>query len=486
MLLIARLVLSGVFLVAGLAKLKDQAGSRQSLIDFGLPQAVAKPFGALLPICEVIVAIGLIPALFAWMGAIGALVLLVLFIVGITVALVRGKKPDCHCFGQLQSKPIGWDLVGRNIALAVIAAMLIYAGPRQPSFWGWMNASSQSAGGSVVIVLALAGLVLLVFQSWAIFQLIQQSGRVLLRLDAIEKQLGGNVEEAAAPPQGLPVGDTAPEFELETLEGGSVSLQQLRGDGKPVMLLFTHPGCGPCTALLPEAAAWQRDIGARFQVVMVSQGTKDENLAKMREHGIAPVLLQHEHEISDRYDALGTPSAVLVRPDGTVGSPVATGAEAIRTLVSNTINEPVAGLVADPLQEGANAPPLIFPDLEGRMLNLSHLGDKRAILLFWNPGCGFCQQMTEDLKLWEKKAAKAATEVVIISSGTAEANAKQGFRSRIVLDQNFSAGKVFGATGTPSAVLLDDEGRIASKVAVGRQEILDSVFSAQIASELRR
>jgi hypothetical protein len=40
------------------------------------------------------------------------LALLVLFIVAIAVTLARGRKPDCHCFGQLHSKPIGWDPSG--------------------------------------------------------------------------------------------------------------------------------------------------------------------------------------------------------------------------------------------------------------------------------------------------------------------------------------------------------------------------------------
>src|SRR5207253_1471337 len=108
------------------------------------------------------------------------------------------------------------------------------------------------------------------------------------------------------------------------------------GVGKPLLLLFTHPGCGPCGTLLPEAAAWQNELAASFQLVLVSEGTQQENLAKTKEHGIRNVLLQREREVSTRYDALATPSAVLVRPDGTIGSPVATGAEAIRTLVANT------------------------------------------------------------------------------------------------------------------------------------------------------
>jgi len=107
-LLIARLLLAGVFVVAGLAKLGDLAGSRQAMRDFGVPALLAAPFGLLLPLAELAVAIALIPTVSAWWGALGALVLLLLFIVGIGYNLARGRQPECHCFGQLHSTPAGW------------------------------------------------------------------------------------------------------------------------------------------------------------------------------------------------------------------------------------------------------------------------------------------------------------------------------------------------------------------------------------------
>ena len=46
--LIASLALAGVFLVAGLSKLADRQGSRQVLMDFGVPVPLASPLGILL------------------------------------------------------------------------------------------------------------------------------------------------------------------------------------------------------------------------------------------------------------------------------------------------------------------------------------------------------------------------------------------------------------------------------------------------------
>jgi uncharacterized membrane protein YphA (DoxX/SURF4 family) len=56
--LIASLALAGVFLVAGLSKLADRQGSRQVLMDFGVPV----PRGILLPLAEFAVTATLIPS----------------------------------------------------------------------------------------------------------------------------------------------------------------------------------------------------------------------------------------------------------------------------------------------------------------------------------------------------------------------------------------------------------------------------------------
>lgn len=54
-LLVARLLLALVFALTGAAKLADRAGSRQAIVDFGLPAGLASPLGVLLPLCELAV-----------------------------------------------------------------------------------------------------------------------------------------------------------------------------------------------------------------------------------------------------------------------------------------------------------------------------------------------------------------------------------------------------------------------------------------------
>ena len=93
----ARLLLAAVFAVAGLAKLTDRAGSRQTLADFGVPVALAGLFGLALPLAELAVAVALLPVETAWWGAVAAFGLILLFIGGIGANLARGRAPTCRC-----------------------------------------------------------------------------------------------------------------------------------------------------------------------------------------------------------------------------------------------------------------------------------------------------------------------------------------------------------------------------------------------------
>jgi thiol-disulfide isomerase/thioredoxin/uncharacterized membrane protein YphA (DoxX/SURF4 family) len=514
-LLIGRLLLALVFLVAGLAKLSDRVGSRRAMVDFGLPSPLASPLGVLLPLAELAVAAALIPTATAWWGGIGALALLLLFVAGISINLVRGKKPDCHCFGQFHSAPAGWKTLARNGALAAVAGFVVWQGKEGagPSVVSWLGDLSTAQLAGLIIGVVLLGVV--AAQWWFLVHLLRQNGRLLVRLEALESSLaagGGAVPSQngavpAQPPAGLPVSSRAPAFSLSGLYGETLTLDSLRAPGKPVMLLFTDPNCGPCTALLPEIGRWQQEHADKLTISLISRGDPEENRAKSTEHGLTSVLLQEDWEIYEAYQAAGTPSAVIVRSDGTIGSPVASGAEAIRALLGHAVGgspvqlpmqpeaqgepcpncgkvHPTAGHAAQAMPEGPKvgepAPEIKLDDLmSGESVELKVFKGSETLVLFWNPGCGFCQQMLPDLKDWEANPPEGAPRLLVVSAGTPEANKEMGLSSPVVLDQQFEAGRAFGAMGTPSAVLVDAEGKVASEVAVGAPAILELAGAGQ-------
>jgi peroxiredoxin/uncharacterized membrane protein YphA (DoxX/SURF4 family) len=504
-LLVARLALATVFTVAGLAKLADLAGSRRAMRDFGVPARLATPLGALLPLAELAVAIALVPRTTAWWGALGALMLLLAFVAGIGTSLARGRTPDCHCFGQLHSAPAGWSTLARNGMLAAVAALLLWQGRTDPgpSVVGW--AGDLSTAERVALGVALLALVLVAVEGWALIHLISQNGRLLLRLDALEAARGlesrGTATGPAGPAAGLPVGSPAPAFSLSGLYGETTTLDALRAAGKPVLLVFTDPKCGPCNTLLPEIERWQREHADVMTLALVSRGTLEANRSKMTEHGLTHVLLQEDREVAKSYLAQGTPSAVLVRADGMIDSPLALGADGIRSLVRNTIGaaaprptiplrqvpsnrgavngngggrtHPPVHAAASTAKVGDPAPSPGLSTLDGTEVELSAYTDEPTVVLFWNPGCGFCRRMLDDLRAWETRGSKDVPRLVVVSTGSVEANREMGLSSPVLLDQGFAAGRAFGATGTPSAVLIDAGGTIASPVAVGAPDVLE-------------
>src|SRR5215207_7337349 len=466
-------------MVAGASKLADCKGSREALVDFGVPSFLASPLGILLPLIELAAAAALIPAGTAWWGAVGALALLLMFVAGIGTNLALGRKPDCHCFGQLHSAPAGWKTLTRNGVLALVAGLVV--------------------------------LRLFAVQWWFLVHLLRQNGRLLVRLEALEAGLATGSGAIPSPngaqtAPGLPVGSQAPTFSLSGLYGETLTLEALRASGKPVMLLFTDPDCGPCTALLPEIRRWQKEHAQEeLTISLISLGSVEQNRAKSTEHGLREVLLQKEWEVAHDYEAYGTPSAVLVGPDGKIASPLAQGSDAIKALVYRAAQgrvpttqrplvqpqpqgepcpncgkvHPTNGnghphpVMSQGTKVGEPAPPIEPQDLKGNTVTLEDFRGEKTLVLFWNPACGFCQQMLPDLKEWKENPPEGAPNPLVISAGTKEANEAMGLSSPVVLDQHFAVGRAFGANGTPSAVLVDEEGKVASEVAVGAQAVLE-------------
>ena len=198
------------------------------------------------------------------------------------------------------------------------------------------------AFGALLAVLVMVG-------GWVLYGLLRQNGRMLLRIEALEAALDDGAPRPAGrvfadrslaksriDRSGLAKGTPAPAFRLPMLDGGEATLEAYAG--KRLLLVFSDPSCGPCTALLPklEAAARQSD-GA---VLGISRGGVDANRRKLEECQVAlPVALQAHWEISRLYAKFATPVAYLIDEQGRIAADPAEGGTAILTLLSTGTTE---------------------------------------------------------------------------------------------------------------------------------------------------
>ena len=123
-------------------------------------------------------------------------------------------------------------------------------------------------------------------------------------------------------------GFLAPDFSLETLEGKSVTLSDLRG--KVVLLNFWATWCPPCRAEMPafqQAYADYKDEG--FVVLAVNATAQDsaEEVAKfIDEYGLSfPIVLDRTGEVNQLYLVQSLPTSFFIDKDGVIQEVVVGG-----------------------------------------------------------------------------------------------------------------------------------------------------------------
>jgi hypothetical protein len=131
-----------------------------------------------------------------------ALSLLLTFVAGISINLALGRKPECHCFGQIHSEPVGWPTLLRNAALGALAGLIVWQGRENPGLSVYSLAANLTTSQAVGLIFGLVLLASLVVEGWIVFNLLRQNGRLLLRMEALEGRL--NAAGMAAVPELVP------------------------------------------------------------------------------------------------------------------------------------------------------------------------------------------------------------------------------------------------------------------------------------------
>jgi len=341
---------------------------------------------------------------------------------------------------------------------------------------------------------------LIAFGTWLAHELLRQNGRILLRLESIEKQIGPGAGPRAGPKRreagGLPLGMVAPDFELPDLTGARRKLSEFRGQN--VLLVFFNPQCGFCTKMAADLAALPAAGGDQRAVpVVVTTGDAEENRKLVERYGIhCLVLLQEQMEVAAKYRAPGTPMGYRIDGAGRIASELAVGAESLLRLATTLApNQIEPGAVANGsaphsakdgsslarsrlnrsgLKAGALAPDFRLPRIDEGELSLADFRGGRVLLVFSDPNCGPCDELAP--RLQEIHLQRPELQVLVVSRGDVEANRAKasalGLTFPIALQKQWEVSLKYAMFATPIGYLIDEEGILASDVAVGVGPIL--------------
>jgi peroxiredoxin len=345
----------------------------------------------------------------------------------------------------------------------------------------------------IVLGLATAGLAAVLYQT------VKQQGRLLMRLDQVERRLELDAREAVARgtvalqaqgPSGLAIGTALPDFELPDLAGRPVALQDFRG--KRVLLVNWNAGCGFCDRIAPELAGLAGELErAGVELLLVSNSTPEAERELAEEHGLAcPVLLQHGMEL-EAFVRQGTPVAYLLDEEGRVASSLAVGSDEVPALARQALQgrqgerrrglpgrRPLSAsrIERNGLKAGTPAPSFVLPDVQGGTASLAEHRGRKVLLVFNDPHCGPCDQIAPHLGRVHQEHRNNGLDVVLVGRGEPEENRRKaethGFAFPVLVQRRWEISRQYGIFATPAAFLIDENGILETGAAKGADQIL--------------
>ncbi len=143
----------------------------------------------------------------------------------------------------------------------------------------------------------------------------------------------------AGPPPSPKEGFTAPDFTLDLLGGGEVTLSELRGN--PVVLNIWATWCGPCREEMPAIEKVYRSYKELGLTViglnLTSQDSEQAVSDFVQELELTfPIALDRDGSVGNRYQLMGLPTTYFIDNQGVIQS-VVVGGPMSETLIQSKV-----------------------------------------------------------------------------------------------------------------------------------------------------
>jgi thiol-disulfide isomerase/thioredoxin len=319
--LLSASILVATFGLALVAKARDLRDFRDSLSSFGFPPGVYNLIVIVTLAAEALAIVALLAMPLRWAGII-CLVLLVAFSVAAALAMLRGRKPQCQCFGNLTSGSIGMSTILRNAALAACAVVLLTEGR---SLLGVVRPMGAQTMIISFMAIGIAGLLALVFDQ------LRRYGEVLHTLDALGIDTVTRMQRRGPKP-----GESLPELTVLDLDNQRVMLTDKTRSlaCKSVVLLSTT--CGHCEALVP---ALERAAARGIPGIVIVQGRDTATLDPLYSlhNSRWPVLFAEQSDLITHFHVAGFPGLVPIDEQGNVEGGTLLGRQSIEVFLERQL-----------------------------------------------------------------------------------------------------------------------------------------------------
>jgi peroxiredoxin len=340
--------------------------------------------------------------------------------------------------------------------------------------------------------------------------------------------------------EGLPVGTDFPSFNLPDLTGRMVSLEEFRGKRVLLVNWSFQCGYCDLIApeLLTLDSSLERANVAPIFLVSGDVGASAEEAAE--DGLKYPILLVRDDEMPAPFAHRGTPVAYLLDEEGRVDAPFASGFDRVLGLakaaadsgsdplvaVATAADAPAhhhiklpafilrgekiglgqvlkrltstfgvkpcvgcerraslldrwmsfSGEIEDGLKAGDPAPIFHLPDLQGHVISLQQYRGRRVLLVFTDPQCGPCDELTAYLVRLHEEHTNNGLSVIVVARGDADENRRKaqryGTQFPVVIQPKWNVSKEYRTFATPAAFLIKEDGTIAADPAKGTDSIV--------------
>lgn len=141
----------------------------------------------------------------------------------------------------------------------------------------------------------------------AFFALSRQVGVLFERITPVGAMINDN---------GPAIGDASPQFTLQSLNHGPVTIGGMQP--KSTLVFFLSPTCPICKTLLPVVKNLRRAEGAWLNIILASDGDSEKQRAFIQQQQLGDIPYVLSQELGMAWRVAKLPFSVLISPQGII------------------------------------------------------------------------------------------------------------------------------------------------------------------------